>query len=203
MPTSVLFICDDNTILGPMAEAFLKRHGWPEFVAYSAGILVKPIHRYTFRVMEEIGYDLYGSRARSIFEFNQLQHVDFLITLTSTIQAQYVFNEDHIGSLLHWPFRNPLVESWETPEEEQRCAGTLPPFEYNSIDISYWLAANNTVFTTQPRNKIVFQGNTENQPPQYDVQHILKRFRKVRDEIECQVMNWIEEQGMGPLWWRR
>ena len=32
---------------------------------------------------------------------------------------------------------------------------------------------------------------------QTDVQGVLERFRRTRDEMEVQVMNWLEEQGSG------
>ena len=75
--------------------------------------------------MEEIGHDLYGYAAKSIFEFNHLQRVDFLITLSDTVNEQYIFNKNHIGCRLHWPFRNPLVE---TSQAASFSIGDIPLF---------------------------------------------------------------------------
>lgn len=202
MTKNVLFVCEDNAILGPMAEAFLKRHGWSTFTPNSAGILARPIHRYTFRVMEEIGYDLYGIFSKNIFEYSPIQRVDFLITLCDSINDHYIFNENHIGNRLHWPFRNPILESRNTPGSPKSGINAWPFFDSYSSEPGYWLTSNDTLLATQRRSEVVLRAYTTEQP-QTDMQYILKRFRRTRDEMECQVMNWLEEQGSGPLWWRR
>lgn len=206
MTASVLFVCDDNAILGPMAEAFVRRHGWSSFTAYSAGIVTKPIHRFTFRVMEEIGYDLYGFAARSIFDFNHLQQVDFLITLSDVINSHYVFNESHIGARLHWSFRNPLLDSTQQDRLPEDDAGSF--FRSYLPDAGYWVTSSDASLVTQQKHKLRLQNSAEKaqvgvENPLADLQDILKRFRRTRDEMEVQIMNWLEEQGIGPLWWRR
>jgi protein-tyrosine-phosphatase len=206
MNASVLFVCDDNAILGPMAEAFVKRHGWAAFTAYSAGIQAKQVHHFTYRVMEEIGYDLYGFAARSIFDFNHLQHVDFLITLSEVVNSHYVFNENHIGARLHWSFRNPLLEPAQKACIPEDDAGLL--FRPYMPDAGYWVASSEARLVIQQKHKLRLQTSMDKtqaavEHSHADLQDILKRFRRTRDEMEVQVMNWLEEQGIGPLWWRR
>lgn len=203
MAASVLFVCDDNSILGPMAEAFVKRHGWSTFMPFSAGIIAKPIHRFTFRVMEEIGYDLYGYAAKSIFEFNHLPRVDFLITLSDQVNENYVFNENHIGTRAHWSFRNPIMES-------TRYAGSsgqdTPIFDFTFLTQDYWVNSDDSNLAIRQKQKVPLQvenGAVGDERASFNVDKILKCFRRTRDELEVQVMNWLEEQGVGPLWWKR
>jgi len=204
MTTSVLFVCDDNSILGPMAEAFVKRHGWSVFTAYSAGIVAKPVHQYTYRVMEEISYDLYGLVAKSIFEFNHLQHVDFLITLSDVVNDQYVFNESHIGTRLHWSFRSPVCEPAGPTE---LAVDEISLFRSLWMDADHWISHSETQQATQKKKKLAAQPGADmkrsNLSQSQDIGDVVKRFRRTRDEMEVQVMNWLEEEGVGPLWWRR
>lgn len=195
MKESVLFVCDDNSILSPIAEAFLRRHGTPRFHVYSAGIEPIPIHLYTFQVMEEIGYELYGYRSKSIFELNHLQNIDHLITLTDHVNDHFVFKENNIGCHIHWPFKNPLHLSNTETNIFSLLSDPLPATDQ-------WLISNSLFIKTALKTKIVIQTPAQ-EIPHGDIKEIKIRFRKVRDEMEVQVMNWLEEKGLGPLWWRR
>ncbi len=201
MTESVLFICEDNSVLSQMADVFLRKYGWSSFKVYSAGIVPKPVHLYTFQVLEEIGYDLYGLRAKSIFELNDLPRVDYLITLSDYVNDHFVFKEQNIGQHLHWPFRNPLTEPGQSSEI------LLPPNIKSSSDnawslpLDYWLPSDSSLISVGQLTKLVLQVSNQ-EPYQRDVTEIRNRFRKTRDEMEIQVMNWLEEKGIGPLWWR-
>lgn len=200
MTETVLFVCENNSILSPMAEALLRRHCRATYKVYSAGIEPKPVHLYTFQVMEEIGHDLYGYRAKSIFELNHLPRVDYLITLSDYVNDHFVFNENNIGVHLHWSFCNPL----QLPGQEYRCFPLQEKFLLeNSKSSSHdeWFFSSSLLINTAQRTKLVVQKPIHETPPE-DMQEIHTRFRHTRDEIECQIMNWLEEKGIGPLWWR-
>lgn len=193
MKETVLLICDDNSILSQMAEAVFRRYGWSTFTVYSAGIEPRPVHIYTLQVMEEIGYDLYNVRAKSLFDLNHLEYVDYLITLSDYVNDHFSFNEENIGLHLHWSIRNPLVDPG------QLWSDILPPqltWPDGWQQSEGFLSA--TIQQTRPLTQMPLN---EYQPG--DIKEIRKRFRKVRDEIEVQVMNWLEEKGLGPIWWCR
>jgi arsenate reductase (thioredoxin) len=199
MIESVLFVCEDNSILGPMAEAFLRRHGKNAYRVFSAGILPKSIHLYTFQVMEEVGYDLYGYRAKSIFELNHLEHVDFLITLSDMVNEYIIFNKDHIGAQLYWPFRNPF----HVPGTENNSVIHLDnslPFYANQLPQADWPSSRCVLVDMSRRTRVI--PKTTQTPPKEDTKEVLTRFRRIRDEMECQVMNWLEDEGKGQFWWR-
>jgi arsenate reductase (thioredoxin) len=90
MAEIVIFVCNDNAVLGPMARIFLRRHCQSMFKVYSAGIEPKPIHLLTLQVMEEIGYDIYDTSIKSVFDLNHLQWVDYLITLTDYVNQNFI-----------------------------------------------------------------------------------------------------------------
>ena len=49
-----------------MAEAFLRKYAGDYFEVYSAGYDPKPIHPYTIKVMQEIGFDSLNSNLKTI-----------------------------------------------------------------------------------------------------------------------------------------
>ncbi len=192
MKETVLLICEDNSILSQMAEAFIRRYGWSAFNVFSAGIEPKPVHIYALQVMEEIGHDLYNARAKSIFELNHLQHVDYLITLSDFVNEQFIFNEQNIGIHLHWPFHNPLYNPNQSINQY---------LSLNDEDPQGWTTSDQLLLVTKKRLQPITELPVHENPPE-DITAIRKRFRRVRDELEVQVMNWLEEKGIGPLWWR-
>ena len=62
--TKVIFLCTGNSARSQMAEAFLRKYAGDRFEVHSAGLEPKGINPFTVRVMEEIGYDLSGQRAK-------------------------------------------------------------------------------------------------------------------------------------------
>lgn len=63
---SVLFLCPDNAIRSPMAEALLRRESGERFHVMSAGLRPTEIHPLAVRVMAEIGIDVSGHRPTGI-----------------------------------------------------------------------------------------------------------------------------------------
>jgi protein-tyrosine-phosphatase len=200
MTETVLFVCEDNSILSPMAEAFLRRHCQLNYKVYSSGIEPKPIHLLTFQVMEEIGYDIYNAKVNSIFDLNHLNRVDYLITLTDYVKNNFIFNESNIGSQLHWPFRNPLIGTAQTGLDFPDYSCVLPTANITPVTPGNSYLPESTLIKT----KSIIELQVPIEKVQSDnLSEIRARFRRTRDEIEVQVMNWLEEMGFGPLWWRR
>ncbi len=193
MKETVLVVCEDNAILSQMAEAYIRRYGCTAFDVYSAGIERRPVHLYTLQVMEEIGYDLYSIRSKSIFELNHLQRVDYLITLSDDVNDQFVFNEQNIGAHLHWSYQNPLISPGQAVDPFFPRQDTFP---------EGWQVPAGFLLATKQRVKSILELPIQDHQ-HMDVSEVKNRFRKVRDLLEVQVMNWLEEKGIGPLWWCR
>ena len=62
----VLFLCTHNKARGQMAEALLRKHAGDRFEVLSGGPELLKIHPYAVEVMEEIGIDMSGHRAKGI-----------------------------------------------------------------------------------------------------------------------------------------
>ncbi len=65
----VLFICSHNSARSQMAEGMLNFFAGERFTARSAGTEPSTINPMAIRVMEEIGVDISGHRAKGLAEF--------------------------------------------------------------------------------------------------------------------------------------
>ena len=80
--TKVIFLCTHNSARSQMAEAFLRKYGRDFFDAYSAGFHPKPIHPYTIKVMQEIGFDISKQQPKDLWELIRIKNEYFGIAIT-------------------------------------------------------------------------------------------------------------------------
>src|SRR5512145_2416049 len=106
MKTKVLFLCSGNSARSQMAEGLLRKHAGDRFDGYSAGVHPSAINPLTIRVMEEIGIDMNGARAKSVMEYMGKMHFGYLITVCSRAEAECPIFPG-MGLRLHWPFEDP------------------------------------------------------------------------------------------------
>ncbi len=86
LPGSVLFACTANSIRSPIAEAYLKYlHGSRTYVD-SVGVRGLEVDGFAVAVMEEIGLDISGHRAKT---FGQLEDTNFDIVVSLSPEAQH------------------------------------------------------------------------------------------------------------------
>jgi arsenate reductase len=114
--TKVLFLCTGNSARSQMAEAFLRQYAGDRFEAHSAGLEPRPIHPFTLRVMEEVGYDLLGHRSKDVCEYLGKHHFGYLITVCSHAEAHCPTAFLGVSQRLHWPIQDPAA--FEGSEEE-------------------------------------------------------------------------------------
>ena len=79
--TKIIFLCTHNSARSQMAEAFLKKYAGDYFDVYSAGFDPKPIHPYTIKVMQEIGYDLSKQQPKELWQLIQKEYFGIAITV--------------------------------------------------------------------------------------------------------------------------
>ena len=79
--TKVIFLCTHNSARSQMAEAFLKKYAGDYFDVYSAGFDPKPIHPYTIKVMQEIGFDLSKQQPKELWQLIQKEYFGIAITV--------------------------------------------------------------------------------------------------------------------------
>lgn len=86
LPGAVLFACTSNALRSPIAEAILKHlHGQRIYVD-SVGVRAFEIDGFAVAVMEEIGLDLVGHRAKT---FDDLEDTWFDVVISLSPEAQH------------------------------------------------------------------------------------------------------------------
>ncbi|WP_353115716.1 arsenate reductase ArsC [Nitratidesulfovibrio sp.] len=119
--TRVLFICVHNSARSQMAEAFLRKHGGAAFQAESAGLEPGSINPLAIQVMREVGIDISGATARSVFDlFRQGRMYDHVVTVCAEGETQCPLFPGLVRRH-HWPFDDPAAL---VGDEEERLAAT-------------------------------------------------------------------------------
>ena len=106
---NVLFLCTGNSARSIMAEAILNKVGAGKFRAYSAGSHPKAhVHPETLRLLQGLGYDVSGLRAKSWDEFSApgAPEVDLVFTVCDNAAAE---------TCPLWP-GHPLTAHWGIPD---------------------------------------------------------------------------------------
>ncbi len=99
-----------------MAEAFLRKYAGDHFEVYSAGFNPQPIHPYTVKVMQEIGFDLSGQYSKALNQY--LGKIHFGIVITVCVKAEEVCPTiPGVSTRMYWPFEDPAA--FRGTEEEK------------------------------------------------------------------------------------
>ncbi len=85
-PGSVLFACTMNAVRSPMAEAFAKHLYGRHVYVDSVGVRKREIDGFAIAVMDEIGIDLSGHRAKT---FDELEDTSFDLVISLSPEAQH------------------------------------------------------------------------------------------------------------------
>ncbi len=113
-PIRVLIVCTHNSARSQMGEALLRWMAGDAVEVYSAGTAPTQVHPLTLRVLDELGIDTDGLRAKSVDEFRG-QTFDYVITVCD--QARESCPIFPGGEQIHWSFPDPsAVEG----DDEQR-----------------------------------------------------------------------------------
>jgi arsenate reductase (thioredoxin) len=107
--SKVLFLCTGNSARSQMAEAFLRAYAGDRFEAYSAGLQPKPIHPLTRQVMNEIGFELEGQRAKDVTEYLGKVHFGYLITVCDEAERNCPKTFPGLGARMHWSLDDPAA----------------------------------------------------------------------------------------------
>jgi arsenate reductase len=76
---------------------------------HSAGLEPKGINPFTLRVMDEIGYDLCGQRAKDVREYLGNYHFGYLITVCAHAEAHCPRTFLGVSERIHWPIEDPAA----------------------------------------------------------------------------------------------
>ena len=106
---NVLFLCTGNSARSQMAEAFLQHYGGERFSAYSAGLAPSVINPYTLRMMDELGFDMAGHRAKSVREYLGEMRFAYVITVCAKAEANCPSTFPGLPVRLAWQFDDPAA----------------------------------------------------------------------------------------------
>ncbi|MCJ9430516.1 low molecular weight phosphatase family protein [Kordiimonas marina] len=106
MPRSILFVCNQNAVRSPMAEALAKRHTKGRIFVESVGLIAGALDPFSVAAMAEEKIDISNHEAKTLQDVD-LHAFDLIITLTPESHA-------HIVRLIG--DSRPPVEYWPTPD---------------------------------------------------------------------------------------
>ncbi len=117
----MLFVCDDNSLRSPMAEAWLNHLGRGDFLARSAGFEPGLLNPLAVAVMQEVGLDISGHTTRSVFElYTAGQLFSYVITLCDPEAAERCPIFPGVTRVANWPFPDPTREQLTEAEKLQK-----------------------------------------------------------------------------------
>jgi arsenate reductase len=120
-----------------MAEAFLNRLGEDGFEATSAGLEPTAINPEVVEVMREIGYDISGNEAKSVFNlYRQGRLYEYVITVCRESVESKCPIFPGIVKRLKWEFDDP-AQVQGTPAE--RLAGVRKIRDLIKARVEEWL----------------------------------------------------------------
>ena len=103
----VLFLCTGNSCRSQMAEGILRHFANDKFEVFSAGINPTQVNPLAIRVMEEVGIDISGQKAKSVMEFIG-QKFDYAITVCDNAKKSCpVFPAKY--KKIHWNLEDPVL----------------------------------------------------------------------------------------------
>ena len=135
---NILFLCAHNAARSQMAEALLRKHAGDRFDVVSAGLEPTTVHPLTIRVMNEVGVDISGQRAKGLDGIMGKVKFDFAIIVCERTQKNcpqiYPFALQHI----YWPFEDPAEAQGTEEEQLQKFREVRDQIEARILD---WLKA--------------------------------------------------------------
>lgn len=114
---SVLFLCAHNAARSQMAEALLRKHAGDRFEVVSAGLEPTAVHPLTVRVLNEVGVDVSGQRAKGLDGLMGKKSFQLAIIVCERTQRNCPTIYPFALQRLDWPFEDP-AEAQGTEEEQ-------------------------------------------------------------------------------------
>jgi arsenate reductase len=133
----VLFVCTGNSARSQMAEAFLRKHAAEQFQAYSAGTQPTQRHPLSVCVMDEIGIDMRGHRAKHILEY--LGRAPIRVLIVVCFEAEQACPAIWPGGISRhfWRLEDPVACAGNEEERLGKFRAVRDQIEQKVLD---WLA---------------------------------------------------------------
>lgn len=109
-PRRVLFLCNENAVRSPIAEALLAHHASGQIFVDSVGLRrAAMLDGFSIAVMAELGIDLGDYGPKGVDELDG-SHFDLVIALTPEAHAAAVADDFMPGARIeYWPTMNPSL----------------------------------------------------------------------------------------------
>ena len=109
-PSSILFVCSENALRSPMAEALTKKRYGTEIFVDSVGVRDGDLDPLAIAVMDEIGIDISRHKSKRL---DDLMDTSFEVIVTLSPEAQHKAIEltrVTASEVEYWPTPDPSVE---------------------------------------------------------------------------------------------
>ena len=108
-PASILFVCSENALRSPMAEAMVKKFYGDRVYVDSIGVLDGELDPLAVAVMDEVGIDISGHRPKRLSDLLDTSF-DMIITLSPEAhhQAMDLMRTEAV-EVAFWPTYDPSV----------------------------------------------------------------------------------------------
>ncbi len=114
---SVLVLCKNNAVLGPMAEGYFRKFAGNDNEVYSAGIVLGKVDPIVIGLMKEDGIDLSGLIQHKL---NDFKHIDFDFILTCDDESEAISHHLPSKSVkYHFDFHNLIPDNLTKSEKEE------------------------------------------------------------------------------------
>lgn len=104
-PRNVLFVCNQNAVRSPMAEALALKHSKRRIFVESAGLIAGLLDPFTVAAMEEAGVSIENHKAQTL--------ADIDISLFELIIALTPESHEKLQGMVKEPAK---LEYWATPD---------------------------------------------------------------------------------------
>jgi protein-tyrosine-phosphatase len=133
---SVLFVCNQNAVRSPMAEALAKRHSKRRLVVESAGLIAGALDPFSVSALKEEGIDISAHKSLTLADVD-LSAFDVIIALTQEAHSQVSKAAPADAAIEYWATpdpsdtegnRNQIMESYRLVRDhlEVRIADRFP-----------------------------------------------------------------------------
>lgn len=109
IPSSILFVCSENSLRSPMAEGLTKSHFGSRIYIDSVGVRDGSLDPMAIEVMHEIGVDMSQHQSKRL---DDLMDTSFEVIVTLSPEAQHKAIEltrVNASEVEYWPTPDPSV----------------------------------------------------------------------------------------------
>lgn len=108
-PSSILFVCSENALRSPMAEALTKARFGTEVFVDSVGVRDGDLDPMAIAVLEEIGVDMSRHKSKRLSELMDTSF-DVIVTLSPEAQHKAIeLTRVTASEVEYWPTPDPSV----------------------------------------------------------------------------------------------